>query len=158
MYIGYMGSIVFTVAKMYLVTPSEFQRSGQSRWEEHDLILSKPVSQFKGPGLEKLTFKIQLRSDHGATPAYKLRTLRRMRDTGEVFPLIIGGRPVTQNYWRLDSLSEENNYYDSTGKLIQSTANVSLTEYDDSNYKEENTRINKYGTLYNTVSSILGGF
>lgn len=158
MYIGYMGNIVFITSSHYLLTPSEFQRSSQSRWEEHDLILHKPVSQFKGAGLEKLTFKIHLRADHNVSPITQLMELRRMRDTGEVFPLIIGGRPVTQNYWRLDSISEENNYYNSVGRLIQSTANVSLTEYDDSNYKEEETLTNKYGTIYNTVSSILGGF
>lgn len=157
MYIGYMGDVVFTVSSDYLLTPSEFQRSGESRWTEHDLILRKPVSQFKGPGLEKVTFKIHLRADHNISPDTQLKKLRQMRDTGAVFPLIIGGSPVTQNYWRLVSLSEEPNYYGPTGKLLQSTANVTLEEYDDSNYTEENTIVNKYGTMYNTVASLMGG-
>lgn len=157
MYIGYMGDVTFVVSSHYMITPSEFQRSGESRWSEHDLILRKPVSQFKGPGLEKVTFKIQLRADHSITPSSQLKKLRQMRDTGAVFPLIIGGKPVTQNYWRLESLSEEQNYYGPTGKLLQATANVTLVEYDDSNYTEENTMVNKYGTMFNTVSSLLGG-
>ena len=85
MYIGYMGDVTFVVSSHYMITPSEFQRSGESRWSEHDLILRKPVSQFKGPGLEKVTFKIQLRADHNITPSSQLKKLRQMRDTGAVF-------------------------------------------------------------------------
>lgn len=155
MYIGYMGPVVFIVSSHYLLTPSEYQRSGEARWETQDLILRKPVSQFKGPGLEKISFKIQLRKDHNIDPEQQLKTLRRMRDQGAVFPLIIGGRPVTQNYWRLDSLSEDQNYYDPLGKLICSTANVTLTEYDDSNYTEEKTAIDKYGAIGNALAYIL---
>ena len=80
-----------------------------------------------------------------------------MRDTGAVFPLIIGGRPVSQNYWRLDSLNENEQFYDPTGNLIQAKASVQLTEYDDSNYTEENSVINKYGTIFNAASTLLGG-
>ena len=159
MYIGYMGSVVFVVSREYLLTPSDFQRSGEARWAEHDLILRKPVSQFKGPGLEKLSFRIQLRSDHGniiVSPMEKLETLRQMRDTGAVFPLVIGGKPVTQNYWRIDSLSEGNNYFNAMGKLIQTDVTVNLTEYDDSNYVEEQTKTDKYGAIYNVANIALG--
>lgn len=157
MYIGYMGDIVFIVSSHYFVTPTNYVRSGESRWAQHDLILRKPVSQFSGPGLEKLSFDIILKSDLGASPGSILSKLRKMRDTGAVFPLIIGGQPVSQNYWRLDSLNENEQFYDLTGNLIQAKASVQLTEYDDSNYTEENSVINKYGTIFNAASTLLGG-
>lgn len=157
MYIGYMGDVVFVTSSNYLLTPSNFQRSGEGRWEEHDLIMKKPVSQFKGAGLEKISFKLQLQSKFNVSPRQQLRRLRQMRDTGAVFPLVIGGQPVTQNYWRLDSISEEDNYYSPLGVLIETTVSVSLTEYDDSNYTEEKTMIGKLGTGINAVSALFGG-
>lgn len=158
MFIGYMGDVVFTASESMLRTPSNFQRSGGSRWEQHDLILAKPVAQFAGPALERVSFRIILSSAHGVNPSSELRKLRRMRDSGAVFPVIIGGRPLTQNYWRLDSLSEGTNYYDAYGHLIQSTADVSLVEYDDSNYMEELSRLDQYGAVYNIASTLMGGF
>lgn len=157
MYIGYMGDVVFVVSDDYLLTPSNLQRSASSRWAQHDLILSKPVSQFTGPGLEEISFDLQLIESMGVDPLKQLQTLRRMRDTGAVFPLIIGGRPVTQNYWRIDSLSEGSNFYSASGKLIQTKVNVKLVEYDDSNYVEELSMVDQYGTAFNVASSLLGG-
>lgn len=157
MYIGYMGDVVFVVSDDYLLTPSNLQRSASSRWAQHDLILSKPVSQFVGPGLEEVAFDLQLIKDMGVDPQDQLKTLRKMRDTGAVFPLIIGGKPVTQNYWRIDSLSEGSNFYSASGKLIQTTVSIKLVEYDDSNYSEENALVDQYGTAFNVASSLLGG-
>lgn len=157
MYIGYMGDVVFVCASYYFITPAELKRSSEARWETHDLLLRKPVSQFKGVGLESLSFKLYLRKDHNIDIQDTMRTLRAMRDTGKVFPLIIGGRPVSQNYWRLNSISEEEMYFDPLGKLIQMSASVQLTEYDDSNYQEEYTKAQKYGERYNLASYLIGG-
>ena len=155
MYIGYMGSVVFVVSSHYMITTSQVQRQDSGRWTEHDLIHKKPVSQFKGPGLGKISFKLQLRADHNVSPSSQLRILRQMCDSGAVFPLVIGGRPVSQNYWRLDALSQDENFYSPTGKLIQTNVSVSLTEYDDSNYIEEKTAVDKYGAIGNALAYIL---
>lgn len=138
MYIGYMGEIVFSVSSMHMLTPSKYERESSSRWAEHALLLRKPVSQYGGPGLEKLSFTIILDIDHGIEPEKQLKKLRKMRDTGAVFPLVIGGTPVTQNYWRLDSIKEGNNYWSATGELIQCSADLQLTEYETGNATEEN--------------------
>lgn len=157
MYIGYMGSITFFSSDSFLLTPSNISRSGSARWADHDLVLKKPVSQFVGQSLEELSFKIQLIAHHGVTPDTQLKKLRQMRDTGQVFPLVLGGRPVTQNYWRIESLSEGDCYYNAYGKLTQCTVDVSLKEYDDSNYTEEKSSIEKYGRVYNVAATLLGG-
>ena len=138
MYIGYMGDIVFVVSPDYMITPMDYERESAGRWTEHDLLMRKPVSQFGGPGLEKLSFSIIL-------------------DTGAVFPLIIGGKPVTQSYWRLDSIKETGHYWTADERLLQCTPSITLTEYDDSNHVEENSIVNKYGKAFNTASSVLGG-
>ena len=152
-----MGEIVFTVAPDYMLTPTEYEREGAGRWAEHDLLMRKPVSQFGGAGLEKLSFTIILDVAHGIDVADGLEQLRTMRDTGAVFPLIIGGKPVSQCCWRLDSIKETGHYWTSDGKMIQCKAALTLTEYDDSNYIEENSIVNKYGKASNEESNLSGG-
>lgn len=39
MYIGYFGTVIFGVAEHYLVTPDDVERSGEARWQTHDVIL-----------------------------------------------------------------------------------------------------------------------
>lgn len=137
MYIGYMGDIVFVCSSMYLLTPSNYARESSGRWSEHDLLMRKPVSQFGGPGLEKLSFDILLDAGHGIDPDKQLQKLRKMRDLGTVFPLVIGGKPVSQSSWRLDSLKEGEHYFTATGELQQCKVSVQLTEYMDANDIEE---------------------
>ena len=115
------------------------------------------ISQFGGPGLEKLSFDIILDAAHGINPADQLKTLRKMRDTGAVFPLVIGGKPVTQNYWRLDSLKEGNFYWTPDGQIQQCIASLQLTEYEEGNRTEENAIVTNYGESYNAESNLLGG-
>ena len=93
MYIGYMGDIVFAVSVDYMITPTNYERESEARWAEHALQLRKPVSQFGGPGLEKLSFDIILDADHGVSPAAQLKKLRRMRDTGRSFRSSSVGSP-----------------------------------------------------------------
>ena len=137
MYIGYMGDIVFICSADYMLTPSNYARESSGRWSEHELLMRKPVSQFGGPGLEKLSFDILLDAGHGIDPDKQLQKLRKMRDTGAVFPLVIGGKPVSQSSWRLDSLKEGEHYFTAMGELQQCKVSVQLTEYMDANDIEE---------------------
>jgi hypothetical protein len=140
-----------------MITPTNYERESTARWAEHDLLLRKPVSQFGGPGLEKLSFSIILDADHGVSPALQLKKLRKMRDTGAVFPLVVGGRPVTQNSWRLDFVKEGNCYWTPDGQLQQCIAQLSLTEYEEGNHTEENAVTVSYGSDNNAESNVMGG-
>ena len=157
MYIGYMGYIVFSVSVNHMLTPTNYSRESEARWAEHGLLLRKPVSQFGGPGLEKLSFDIILDADHGISPANQLKKLRKMRDTGAVFPLVIGGKPVTQNYWRLDSIKEGNCYWTPDGQIQQCIASLQLTEYEEGNHTEENAIALSYGANNGAESPVMGG-
>ena len=128
-YVGYMGDVVFTTSDSMLRTITDMNRNGSARWTDHAVMCRKPVSQFIGPDLEQITFRIILSSQHGLNPNAELKRLRRMRDTGEVFPLIIAGRPISQNLWRLDSLMEDKGFYTGIGATLQITATVTLKEY-----------------------------
>lgn len=60
MQVGSMGDIPFVVTYGKIRTFSDYGRSGSGRWAKHDLIGCKPVMEFLGPDVEKVSMKIQL--------------------------------------------------------------------------------------------------
>ena len=129
MQVGSMGDIPFVVSYGKIRTFSDYGRSGSGRWAKHDLIGRKPVMEFLGPDVEKVSMKIQLRTDHGINPESELGRLRKMRDTGAVFPFILGGAPVSDNYWLLEDIGENVSYWRAGGKILSVSVNITLTEY-----------------------------
>lgn len=129
MQVGSMGDIPFVVTYGKIRTFSDYGRSGSGRWAKHDLIGRKPVMEFLGPDVEKVSMKIQLRTDHGINPESELGRLRKMRDTGAVFPFILGGAPVSDNYWLLEDIGENVSYWRAGGKILSVSVDITLTEY-----------------------------
>lgn len=129
MQVGSMGVIPFVVTYGKIRTFSDYGRSGSGRWAKHDLIGRKPVMEFLGPDVEKVSMKIQLRTDHGINPESELGRLRKMRDTGAVFPFILGGAPVSDNYWLLEDIGENVSYWRAGGKILSVSVDITLTEY-----------------------------
>ena len=129
MQVGSMGDIPFVVSYGKIRTFSDYGRSGSGRWAKHDLIGRKPVMEFLGPDVEKVSMKIQLRTDHGINPESELERLRKMRDTGAVFPFILGGAPVSDNYWLLEDIAENVSYWRAGGKILSVSVDITLTEY-----------------------------
>ena len=129
MQVGSMGDIPFVVSYGKIRTFSDYGRSGSGRWIKHDLIGRKPVMEFLGPDVEKVSMKIQLRTDHGINPESELGRLRKMRDTGAVFPFILGGAPVSDNYWLLEDIGENVSYWRAGGKILSVSVDITLTEY-----------------------------
>ena len=129
MQVGSMGDIPFVVSYGKIRTFSDYGRSGSGRWAKHDLIGRKPVMEFLGPDVEKVSMKIQLRTDHGINPESELERLRKMRDTGAVFPFILGGAQVSDNYWLLEDIGENVSYWRAGGKILSVSVDITLTEY-----------------------------
>lgn len=129
MQVGSMGDIPFVVTYGKIRTFSDYGRSGSGRWAKHDLIGRKPVMEFLGPDVEKVSMKIQLRTDHGINPESELGRLRKIRDTGAVFPFILGGAPVSDNYWLLEDIGENVSYWRAGGKILSVSVDITLTEY-----------------------------
>ena len=129
MQVGSMGDIPFVVTYGKIRTFSDYGRSGSGRWAKHDLIGRKPVMEFLGPDVEKVSMKIQLRTDHGINPERELVRLRKKRDTGAVFPFILGGAPVSDNYWLLEDIGENVSYWRAGGKILSVSVDITLTEY-----------------------------
>lgn len=129
MYVGSLGEIPFIVARGYVRTFQDYGRESTGRWVKHELIGQKPVLEFLGPDIEKISFKMQLRADHGLHPKKEAEKLRKMCDSRETAILMLAGSPVGDNKWVVESLGETVTFWDALGNIESMTVDVSLTEY-----------------------------
>lgn len=129
MLVGYLGDIPFIVSGSFIRTFDEFGRNSTGRWAKHDIIGEKPVLEFIGPDVEKISFKMTLRRDKGINPEKELEKLRRLRDEGEVLPLLLNNRPVSDNFWIIESLDEAVSFWGPFGQMISASVTIGLQEY-----------------------------
>lgn len=129
MYVGGYGPLSFIVAGNYINTFDDFQRSGESRWAKHELIGKKPVLEFLGQGCESITFTMNFDVLFGVKPERELEKLRRIRDNGENYALVLGDKPVGKNNWVITGLAEAVKAFDGWGDMIKATVTVTMTEY-----------------------------
>lgn len=170
--IGSMGSVTFTVSSRRVRTFNKFQRSGSAKLATHDIICQKGETEYTGLDPENLSLDIQLRRSGGVDPQYEYKKLKSMMDTGKVFPLILGGRPVGSNYWVIKSLSEAVLYWTRSGLVETADVSVALQEYktdaavsDDSMLGQVSDRISevkdtvqdKLDQAESVVGGLLGG-
>mgnify|MGYP002623338865 CR=1 FL=1 len=101
MIVGYMGDIPFVTSRRYLLTFYDFNRDSEARWAKHNIIGDKPVMEFLGPDTENISMNISLRRDHGINVENMLDRLRKMRDTGEAFTLVLGSKVIGSIVQRL---------------------------------------------------------
>lgn len=114
-----------------VLTLDNFNRSAEGRWATHEIIgvENKPLKEFLGPGLEKITFTVFLSVNLGVTPEKELEKLRQLRDGGVVCDFVMGDKPVTDNSWVITSLAEDHRIKDNNGQTVQAVVNVSMEEY-----------------------------
>ena len=128
--IGTLGDITFKVSSYKdILTISTYQRDAKARTSTHEIIGQRPILEFLGPDLQTISFSIQLRAWCGANPKQALNTLRRYCETGEVLQFSMGGSPVGENKWLIESISGTANYFDGSGNIVSADASVSLKEY-----------------------------
>ena len=129
MLVGFMADIPFIVSSRFIRTFDDYGRGSAGRWAQHDIIGDKPVLEFIGSDVEKISFSMQLRADQGINPAKELEKLRKLRDNAKVFPLVIGGNMVTNNMWVLESVDESVSFWGKAGSMLSVKVNVTLKEY-----------------------------
>lgn len=127
--IGSYGDVVFEVSTKKTKTFKDFERSGSARWNDHEIIGKKPKSEFAGPGLEEINFTILFKVELGVNPLKEIEKLRMMKDTGKVASFIIGGKPISQNYWSIQQTSESYKVVDNKGNILAAEVSVDLKEY-----------------------------
>lgn len=127
--IGSLGSVVFVASADTIRTFEDFSRNTASRWAKHELILQKPKSQYLGPDLDIVKFKVKFDVKYGMDPRTELNALLDLARSGKAIPLVVGGKGMGVNLWVIKSVNQEWNYVDNRGNLLVGTADIELEEY-----------------------------
>lgn len=127
--IGSFGDIIFEVSADKIRTFDGFSRESSDRWTNHEIIGQKPLSEFVSPGLDKISFTMRLDAQHGVNPRAEMEKLLEMSRKGEVAELIVGGKPLGVDKWKITGLSQKWNTVDNRGNLLAAELDVTLEEY-----------------------------
>ena len=133
--IGSFGSVVFQTSDRKILTPRGIQQTTGSSWALHNVFGGKQklidfgsAAQI-GQTLRTISFEITLSAELGVRPRKTLEQLERMAEGREAYLLVIGGRPIGENPWRLVSLSETWDTVLNRGELVSAKASLNLEEY-----------------------------
>lgn len=128
--IGNLGKlIVFSVSDKKILTLEKLNQTVSGRWANHNIIAKKPKSEFLGADLRSLTFTITLNAQHGVKPRKTMEAIEKAIETGRTEPLVIGGKNIGKNKWKIIKMSESWDTILSKGELLKATLSLTLEEY-----------------------------
>ncbi|TEB13357.1 phage tail protein [Pelotomaculum propionicicum] len=121
--------MIFEVSAEKIRTFDEFSRSASGRWATHEIIRQKPVSEFIGPALDEISFKMRFDVRFGVNPKEEMDKLLIMCRSGVAETLIIGGLALGVDKWVIKSVTQNWLHFDGAGRCIVGVADVTLEEY-----------------------------
>ena len=129
--IGSWGpDIVFEVSGIRVHTFNSISRKSSGRWSEHLPINTAPISEFLGPGIDECEIKMTITRMLGVDPRTEYDMIREYVRTGQYFPLILGGIPVSDIEWYADNISSSSEVFaPGTGDMLRAEMTVLLKEY-----------------------------
>lgn len=128
MAIGSWGDLPFEVRADKVQTWTNAKRESEARWAKLDVFNAKPVREFLGPDIEKLTISVILDSTRGVDVDAVLTYLRDARDNGEVHALFFGDDVIFK--CSVTAVSEDQRRFNQKGQLIFCVVDVTFEEYD----------------------------
>ncbi len=135
--IGTLGEVVFTVSYDLVRTFQDYKRNSSARLQTHEIIGKKPVTEFLGPGLDSISFAIDLSAFKGVNPKEEAEKLRKIMQNGEYVNLVIAGSPVSNNKWVIESINESVSARDGKGNIIRAKVDITIHEYIENVYGGE---------------------
>lgn len=127
--IGAWGELVFEVSSDRVRTFEDFSRTESGRWAKHDLYMQKPRSEFLGPDLGEISFKMTFNAFHGVNPIKELDKLIRYVRSGQVNTLVINNKRYGLGKYKIKSVSEQMTHFDNKGAVLLGSASVTMEEY-----------------------------
>lgn len=127
--IGSFGDIIFEVSLKKIRTIDDFSRSEAGRWATHEIIDQKPKSEFLGPGLGTISFKMRFDVRYGMNPKVEMDKLLIKCRSGVAETLIVGGMALGVDKWVIKSVTQDWLHFDGAGRCIVGVADVTLEEY-----------------------------
>ncbi|BBF42012.1 hypothetical protein lbkm_0694 [Lachnospiraceae bacterium KM106-2] len=128
--IGNWGKdIVFETSDKKILTFNDFNQKVSARWSNHERIGKKPLSEFMGPDLRSITFNIVLSATLGVKPRKTMDKIEKCVQKGKVNSLVIGGKKIGKNKWKITSVNEKWDFVYARGLLAKATLSLTMEEY-----------------------------
>lgn len=127
--IGSFGNIVFETSDKRIYNFSGFTRETGGRFAAHEVIGKKPQSEFIGPGLDNISFTVNINGMYGMSPRKEMDRWCELANKGEAYTLVIGDKALGTDKWVVKTISEAWNTILNNGKLISGKIDISLEEY-----------------------------
>ena len=128
--IGHFGtSIIFTVTNDKVFTFDDLKRTVSGRWTTHSSINQREKTEFIGPGLASNSMTITLDASLGVKPLKVIKEIEKAVHKGTAEYLIIGGKKISNNMYRITEMSEAWDVILNDGALYKATLNLTFEEY-----------------------------
>lgn len=125
--IGSFGKVYFSTSDRRVQNFIDLKRNSTARYANHEVINSKPKSEFLGPGLDTLSFSMELSVFNGVSPMGVINQFRTFIRKGKTSNFILGGRNFGQ--YKMTSLSEAYDIVTNRGTVMSAKVDISLEEY-----------------------------
>jgi phage protein U len=121
---------VFEVSGEKVKTFSELTQKSSGRWATHEPVNTAPLSEFLGPGLDEAELKICFATMLGINPSDSYEEMRKKVRSGENFPLILQGNPLSGNNWYCEEISAASSVFTpGTGAVMRMEFTAKFKEY-----------------------------
>jgi len=127
---GSWGRIIFTMSSFRIYSFSNMQRTVGYRHAEIPIMNGKPQSQFSGEELEEVSLELQFAAELGHNPRMEIDRLEAMARRGEAHYLVLGGRPVGRNPFKIVKWPQEWIRFRGTGRLAELKGTVQFREFE----------------------------
>lgn len=118
-----LGTTIFDNLKGF----TDYSKSGEATYAQHDVITGKPLLEATGLNLDEITLSIRLHVSF-CKPAEELASLKSQRDSLAPLSLIWGNGKV-EGKFVITSLSERVEDADAQGNVFSYTIDLTLREY-----------------------------
>lgn len=129
MAIGTLGDITFNVSRERVQTFEDFNIESSARIATHENLQNKPIVEFIGPGLDKVSLKMNWSISCKLNPAKEIKGLVEKKEKGEVVSFFLGGKPVGKGKYLIESISRLNRVIDNRGNILSMEITINLIEY-----------------------------
>lgn len=128
--IGSWGNIlVFSTSDSRILTFENFSRTVSATYANHSRVGKKDKTEFVRPDLQEVTFAMTFDATLGVRPRTMINNLAAAVENGTVNPLVIGGKRVGSNRWKIKKASEAWDVFLQQGQLVRAKVNVTMEEY-----------------------------
>lgn len=127
MILGALGSLPFVCAYGKVLTFNDFSVERGTKWAQHEVLYRKPVLEWTGEELIKISLSIRFDSSLNLLPTVGLNHLRKMMENHKWKTLVIGGNYMGR--YVIESISEEQKFFTGAGICQVATADISLIEH-----------------------------